>query len=695
MMKKLLFALLILTGVSGAFAQIETDGDYRTVSNGNWKTPATWEVRNGGAWSPASVEPTINNNVYLQSGHSVIIDGSDVYCKDLHFGYKGSTYGSVQLGVNRLNVGGKVRVYVITKTPVTGATDDVFYTDQTSSTVTNASMFVNSSTAGVLRFVGGNRIITNTGEWNSNGTVCYGEFALNADAEVRLEVGMKFRGLTISSGKVINLDRFAIGSTSGSGDFTLKNGAIVQFEKNGIASLMASNFSNPINPSGKLEIEEGGTLILKSTAPAFNFSAYINHGTIVYNGQSQTLLTSAASTNPAVSLNAYHKLEIAATDGVEVLANSMVTIADQLKLTSGKLIIPSTSEVALSAGNIAIVGGSTTSYIATLTNGADAGILKINGLSTTKTIPLGSASNYLPVTLNPITSSDFELNVFEGITEDATSNGTALSNTLKSNLVNAIWNVKRTSGSGNCIATLGWQDNLEGANFASLTNAEIGVSVFKDGSYSEYMGTGNSSQNTATVTLTDFGPLSVGKIGVLPVQLVSFDLKKQGNKVNIIWSTASEQNNSYFEIERSADAKEFKVLGRKYAVGDSNVLTQYTYLDEQPLQGTAYYRLVQYDTDGKSRVYDPKVITINNLENYFTVIASDNSYAIDFWKNAYSSEKAKVTVYAVDGKVLASKIIDVVQGNNKYRIETPQLTKGVYIISYQSEKDVYRQKIIK
>jgi len=694
-MKKLLFILIMLSGIGDVFGQIATDGDYRTASSGNWTTPATWEVRNGGVWSPALVEPTANNNVYLQTGHSVIIDNSNVYCKDLHFGYKGSVYGSVQLGVNKLNVNGKVRVYAITNSPVTGIDDGLFYTDQTSSTATNASMFVSSNTSGVLKFVGESRTITNVGEWNSNGTVCYGEFALNANAIGTLEVGMKFRGLTISSGKVINLDRFAIGSTSGSGDFVLKNGATVQFERNGLASLMASNFSNPINPSGKLEIEEGGTLIFKSAMPAFNFSTYINNGTVVYSGQLQTLLKTGVSTNPAASLNSYHKLEISAIDGVEIPANSNITISDQLTLTSGKLVIPETSTLELITGNTEVIGGNTSNYIQTLTNGGTSGILKVTGLSSSKTFPIGTSSKYTPVTLSPTVTSNFTLHVFEGITEDATPNGTSVDATTKTNLVNAVWNINRVAGSGDCTVTLGWQNDLEGVNFTSLTNAEIGISVFKNGSYSAYAGSGDNIQNTATAVLSEFGPLSVGKIGALPVQLISFDLHTKGNKVNINWSTASEQNSAVFIVERSADGKNFEAIATVNAAGNTNEKQFYSYEDNKPIAGTGYYRLVQYDKDGKYKLYDIKAVEFDFLNKDFIIINTAEPSGLSFKLNSDIASRAEAVLSGIQGNKILSQTINIEAGEHIYNLNNLSLAPGVYAFFLKYGNKVYTAKIIK
>ena len=81
---------------------------------------------------------------------------------------------------------------------------------------------------------------------------------------------------------------------------------------------------------------------------------------------------------------------------------------------------------------------------------------------------MGTATNYLPVTLSPTTASSFEVNVFAGATADGTPNGTPLTAAQKLRMVDAVWNVVRTSGSGNADLTVSWPNALEGVDFLCL-----------------------------------------------------------------------------------------------------------------------------------------------------------------------------------------------------------------------------------
>lgn len=83
----------------------------------------------------------------------------------------------------------------------------------------------------------------------------------------------------------------------------------------------------------------------------------------------------------------------------------------------------------------------------------------------------------------------------------------------------------------------------------------------------------------------------------LPVELTKFNARTTGKAIELNWTTASELDSKHFEIERSADARNFKTISIVSAKGTTSLTTHYTYLDSEPLLGTSYYRLKQVDED--------------------------------------------------------------------------------------------------
>lgn len=95
---------------------------------------------------------------------------------------------------------------------------------------------------------------------------------------------------------------------------------------------------------------------------------------------------------------------------------------------------------------------------------------------------------------------------------------------------------------------------------------------------------------------------------ILPVELISFTGYWDGY-VNIIeWKTSSERNSDYFILEHSIDGQKWNAVVLLPGVGNSTEINKYItqHYTIEPVYN--YYRLNQYDTDGKYKIYDAIVI---------------------------------------------------------------------------------------
>lgn len=88
------------------------------------------------------------------------------------------------------------------------------------------------------------------------------------------------------------------------------------------------------------------------------------------------------------------------------------------------------------------------------------------------------------------------------------------------------------------------------------------------------------------------------------VALSTFKGKLDGDGIMLEWSTMSEANNSYFEVERSGNTTGFVTIAKVSGIGNSNQENLYQYLDRTPLEEGNYYRLKQVNMDGSERYFD-------------------------------------------------------------------------------------------
>lgn len=101
-----------------------------------------------------------------------------------------------------------------------------------------------------------------------------------------------------------------------------------------------------------------------------------------------------------------------------------------------------------------------------------------------------------------------------------------------------------------------------------------------------------TSGSSISLSTTDFS------VAILPVEFTSFSAETDRAGVLLKWQTAKEENNDYFQIERSIDGRNFSTLGKIDGNGTTNNFSNYTFLDEKPAAGINYYRLKQVDYDG-------------------------------------------------------------------------------------------------
>jgi hypothetical protein len=89
----------------------------------------------------------------------------------------------------------------------------------------------------------------------------------------------------------------------------------------------------------------------------------------------------------------------------------------------------------------------------------------------------------------------------------------------------------------------------------------------------------------------------------LPITLTDFSARPVNSNVDLSWSTSSETNNDFFEVQRSNNPEAgFEAIGKVVGNGTTTTTTNYEFTDENPAEGINYYRLEQFDYDGTSEV---------------------------------------------------------------------------------------------
>lgn len=128
----------------------------------------------------------------------------------------------------------------------------------------------------------------------------------------------------------------------------------------------------------------------------------------------------------------------------------------------------------------------------------------------------------------------------------------------------------------------------------------------------------NFTSNFTPFTVTWGGTASLNCVP-LPIELVNFDGRHEKNGNLLYWTTATEEDNSYFTLLRSTDLLEWEAIGTVPGAGTSQQHIDYSYMDKDYPYAINYYRLEQTDING-SHEYVGRVIVIDNSREEYKVV---------------------------------------------------------------------------
>lgn len=160
----------------------------------------------------------------------------------------------------------------------------------------------------------------------------------------------------------------------------------------------------------------------------------------------------------------------------------------------------------------------------------------------------------------------------------------------------------------------------------------------------------------------------------LPVTWLSFTAEKLQDRVNLAWSTATEQNTKDFEVFHSVDASQWTLLGSRLAAGNSNVAQNYSYVHFAPQKNNLYnyYRIKQNDLDEKYSY--SKIVSIIYNEPGPGILIYPNP--VSEVVNIYLAETQQVKLFAMSGALVWQG--EMLAGNNKLSLN--QLPDGFYFL---------------
>lgn len=183
----------------------------------------------------------------------------------------------------------------------------------------------------------------------------------------------------------------------------------------------------------------------------------------------------------------------------------------------------------------------------------------------------------------------------------------------------------------------------------------------------------------------------------LPIKLTYFKgTKVNGTAAMLEWGTATETNNDYFVIERSADGVTFQQIDIVNGAGSTSTARRYSILDNNPLAGNNYYRLRQVDVDGTSSLSH---VVVLNFDKDFSVNIYPNPFSdnfrLDIYTETTSSSNASVEVFDMQGRLVQQLQPNLQSGYNRIDMQLDNLANGPYMIRVVAGEQIVTTSVIK
>ena len=458
--------------------------------------------------------------------------------------------------------------------------------------------------------------------------------------------------------------------------------------------------------SGTLNVGSGNTMSVKGdvTYSSGTFNGGSGNATLGLNGSIRQNVSGAF-----VGSNGFHRLQIDNGAGVSFAGNT--DIADELILDNGVVHTNNNTFTLAQNATVGPVGGSSSSYVNGRVHKAIA-----NGGSFT--FPTGDGNRYGKVSVQNTSGGTYTwyAQYYSGnvVNEGGADNfNPSTGSGLETISKNEYWRIgdnAPTAGTLLADVELRWDASSDVSTIQG-ERSELCVVAWNTStsSWDNHGGEGHGAGVTFNGTVPIAFSERVVTLGSttasnqLPVELISFTANAREQTVQLVWETASEINNDYFEVRRSVDGINFKKIGEVAGNGNTVEVIRYEFVDQLPVSGISYYQLKQVDFDGAFEHSDK--ISVEWINAGFVA----GFVEVNLYPNPAPQGQAKlkvtglrphstVTFKLLDmfGKPYMQQVLETDMLSQQGFIIQPRtrLATGVYVVSVQQGSEVHQKTLI-
>jgi hypothetical protein len=179
-------------------------------------------------------------------------------------------------------------------------------------------------------------------------------------------------------------------------------------------------------------------------------------------------------------------------------------------------------------------------------------------------------------------------------------------------------------------------------------------------------------------------PLNCPAAIILPVTWQSFTAHRNGNSVQLNWSTATEINNRGFNVQRLLGNGSWETVAfvpSAVAGGNSSSVQQYSYSDLNLFSGVSQYRLQQVDIDGHFKYSDVRSVRNGGQTSHMLLYPNPSSGNANL---QFANADGRRDVMVTD---MAGRVVRQWRSVSSQNLQLGGLTPGVYSVKVIDQRD--------
>jgi hypothetical protein len=185
---------------------------------------------------------------------------------------------------------------------------------------------------------------------------------------------------------------------------------------------------------------------------------------------------------------------------------------------------------------------------------------------------------------------------------------------------------------------------------------------------------------------------------VLPASVLSFNAQLKNGYTELRWNASNENNLHMYEMQRSADGRNFTTIGNVSAKGAGVIEAAYTFTDPVAVSNKVYYRLKLVAAGNEAQKFSNVLVVSAAQTGMFGISNLVNPFAakINFQLTAEKKETVQLQLLDAIGNVISKTNVAVSKGINALSLDAPlYLQRGNYLLRVISSSGTVHKTIQK